>query len=170
MVYCRCEFDAKVWTTIRLSVCDYIDADPVATSVASWLERAIIHDMSRRARQQLITSFLLIASLLFQQVAMAAYVCTMPQMQAGAAAMAKHCAGMKSAPAQLPDTVCQQHCAPDPTSASNPIIPQVPLLALPPLLYVLVLTPVTRSCDYGSDDLFARSDPPTRLRYCRLLI
>ncbi|MDI1253328.1 hypothetical protein [Thermomonas sp.] len=77
---------------------------------------------------------------------------------------------MKSAPGQQPDSVCQKHCAPDPTSASTPTIPPVPVLALPPLLHALVRAPLTRSCDYGSGDVFARSDPPTRLRYCRLLI
>ncbi len=126
--------------------------------------------MSRPARQRLLTSLFLIASLLFQQVAMAAYVCAMPKMQAHSVAMAKDCMGMTSAPALQPDSVCEKHCAPDPTSASTPTIPPIPALGLPPVLHALVLTPAIQRCDYGSAEVFTGSDPPTRLRYCRLLI
>ncbi len=126
--------------------------------------------MSRLARQRLITTLVLIASLLFQQVAVAAYVCTMPKMQFDLAVMADDCAAMESPPAQPPDAVCQKHCSPDASSASTPVIPPVPALALPPLLNAFALAPSSHSCVYASSDVFARSHPPPRLRYCRLLI
>lgn len=126
--------------------------------------------MSRLARQRLIKTLVLIASLLFQQVAMAAFVCTIPQMQVASAIIAKDCAGMKSAPAQPPDAVCQKHCAPDPTSADTSSNPTVPPLTLPPLMHALARVPAMHACAYESAEVFARSDPPTRLRYCRLLI
>lgn len=130
----------------------------------------MIQGMSRHTRQRFMTTLVLIASLLFQQVAMAAYVCTMPQMQAASAMMADDCVAMESPPAQPPDTVCQKHCAPDPTSSDTSSIPPVPALTLPPLLHAFVLAPASRGCVYASSDVFARSHPPPHLRYCCLLI
>jgi len=126
--------------------------------------------MSRLVRQRLITILVLIASLLFQQVAMAAYVCAMPKIQIESVVMADDCAAMESAPAQPPDAVCQKHCAPDLTSADTPSIPPVPALTLPPVLHAFALAPASHSCVYASGEVFARSHPPPRLRYCRLLI
>ena len=124
--------------------------------------------MSCLARQRLITTLMLIASLLFQQVAMAAYVCAMPPMQSESVVMAKHCAGMETVPAQQPDTVCQKHCVPDPTSADTFSMPLVQPLALPPVMHALA--PVLQTSDIALSDVFTRAHPPPRLRYCRLLI
>jgi hypothetical protein len=126
--------------------------------------------MSRPIRQRSITALVLITCLLFQQVAMAALACTMTQMPVNPTAMAHDCEAMASKQVHQADSVCQKHYAPDPTSANTSSIPAVPPLALPPLLHALTLAPVTRSCVYGSGEVFAHSDPPTRLRYCRLLI
>ncbi len=130
----------------------------------------MIHGMSRHARQRFVTSLVLIASLLFQQVAMAAYICTMPQIQVVSVVMADDCATMESPLAQPPDAVCQEHCAPDPTSAEIPGIPPVPALTWPPVLHAFVLAPASQSSVYASSDVFSRAHPPPRLRYCRLLI
>lgn len=128
----------------------------------------MIDGMSRLARQRLIATLVLIASLLFQQVAMAAYVCTPPQITVVSAAMAKDCEGMQSVPAQQPDTVCQKHCAPDPTSADTSSIPPVPPLVLPSVIHAFA--PTTHTVDVASSEVVARVHPPPRLRYCRLLI
>lgn len=133
--------------------------------------------MPRSRRQRSVIVFLLTACLLLQQLAMSAFACTMPLDPAGHASMSMstmtpdcHMAMAAEHPAPATDPLCEKHCSPDATSASTPTIPPVPALALPPLLHVLALAPATRTCDYISGELFARSDPPTRLRYCRLLI
>lgn len=142
----------------------------------------MIHLMSKHARQRLITSLVLVASLLFQQVAMAALACTMPLVLADSASMSMsipmsadmtpdcHAAMAAEHPAPASDQLCDKHCSPDPTSAGTPIIPPILPLALPPLLHALVLTPATRTCDVTSDEVFTRAHPPPHLRYCRLLI
>lgn len=112
----------------------------------------------------------LIACLLFQQVAMAAYACTMTQMPTAPGTMAQDCAAMASELAQRSDPVCQKHCTPDPTTASTQGAPSVPALALPPVLYELTLFEGRDQSAFASDVVFARSDPPPRVRYCRLLI
>ncbi len=132
------------------------------------LDRAIIHGMPRLARQRLMVTLVLITSLLFQQVAMAAYVCTMPQIQVDSAVMAKDCAGMQSEPAQHPDAVCEKHCAPDPTSADTSSIPPVPPLTLPPVIHALA--PTMHTCDVVANAVVARAHPPPRVSFCRLLI
>ncbi|MFS8137662.1 MAG: hypothetical protein ACMG50_05990 [Thermomonas sp.] len=134
--------------------------------------------MPRSRRQRSVIVLLLTACLLLQQLAMSALACTMPRVPVEAApmsmpaTMATDClAAMTAAhPAPASDPVCEKHCSPDATSASTTNIPPVPALALPPLLHTLALAPATLPCDYGSGEAFTRSDPPTRLRYCRLLI
>ncbi|MEO6226403.1 MAG: hypothetical protein ABIO61_00905 [Thermomonas sp.] len=134
--------------------------------------------MPRSRRQRSVIVLLVTACLLLQQVVMSALACTMPLVPAAAAsvsmsaAMTPDCQAMMAAehPAPGIDALCEKHCAPDPTSASTSSIPSIPALALPPLLHALALAPATQSCDYGSGEVFTRSDPPPRLRYCRLLI
>ena len=136
--------------------------------------------MPRSRRQNSLIVFLLTACLLLQQLAMSALACTMPLVPVEAASMSMsmsanmppdcHAAMAAEHPAPASDPLCEKHCSPDPTSASTPSMPPVLPLALPPLLHALVLVPAARICDYGSGEVFARSDPPTRLRYCRLLI
>ena len=123
--------------------------------------------MTRHRRQRLMTSLVLIAFLLFQQVAMAAYACTMTQAPENAAAMSGECAAMST---PLPSTaVCEKHCSPDPTFTNGQTIPVPPALALPPVVHDLVLLQPYRTATINDVPL-ARSDPPPRLRYCRLLI
>ena len=142
----------------------------------------MIHNMSRLARQRLITTLVLIASLLFQQVAMASLACTMPLVPAEPASASMslsmsadmtpdcHAAMAAEHPAPASDPLCEKHCSPDPTSASTPTIPPLLPLALPPLLHALVLAPATHTRNVVSDEVFTRAHPPPRLRYCRLLI
>ncbi len=129
--------------------------------------------MSRSIRQRLATVLIVIASLLFQQFALAAYVCT-ASVPSQTVAMADGCAstasGTASQPIQQPDAICQKHCASDPTSASTQNLLGVPALALPPVIFDLRLSDEPGQATVVTDIAFARWDPPPRLRYCRLLI
>lgn len=126
--------------------------------------------MSRSIRQRSITVFLLIASLLFQQFAMAAYACTMSGLPTDAVVMAEDCPAMASNQGQVPDAVCQKHCAPDPTSPTTQPVPTVPALGLPPVSFILTTSEGFGHSGFLSDIAVARSHPPPRVRYCRLLI
>lgn len=126
--------------------------------------------MRHRPRHRLKVALALIACLLFQQVAMAAYVCTMTQVPTNPVAMAQDCEAMAGEQAERSTALCQKHCAPDPTSASSQLVLTVPALALAPVAYGPMLFPVTNRAAFAADTLFARSDPPPRVRYCRLLI
>ncbi len=123
--------------------------------------------MILRKRQRLAMALLVVASLLFQQVAMAAYACTMTQVQANAVAMSADCAAMTTPASST--AVCEKHCSPDPTFANGQTIPVPPALALPPVVHDLVLFQASRTVAVSNVPL-ERFDPPPRLRYCRLLI
>jgi hypothetical protein len=107
--------------------------------------------------------------LLFQQLAMAAYVCTLPT-QPATMVMAGGCADM--APSMHgTDPRCAEHCA-DHTSA----VPDARLPTLPPLLLPAdwpVLTATLSDCPGRvalPDPTLLRPDPPPSLRFCTLLI
>lgn len=138
--------------------------------LASPLVRSIICRMSRPLRQRSITVLVLIASLLFQQGAMAAFACTMTKVSTDPAATAQDCEAMASQQTRQSSAVCQKHCAPDPTSANTQNLLAVPALALPPVSFGLAISQGAAQAAFVSDVAFARSDPPSRLRYCRLLI
>lgn len=129
----------------------------------------MIFAMGRTKRQRWITALVLIACLLFQQLAMAAYACTMTQMPSDPVAMAQDCETMAAEQVEQSTALCHKHCTPDPTSASSQSVLTVPALALPPVAYGLTLFQGSRVA-FAPDALFARSDPPPRVRYCRLLI
>ena len=124
--------------------------------------------MSRRNRQRSITVLLLIASLLFQQFAMAAYACTMSGVTTTTAI--EDSPAMASNPSQAPDAVCQMHCAPDATSPTTYAVPAVPALGLPPVSFLLTVSDGLGQSGFLSDVAIARAHPPPRVRYCRLLI
>jgi hypothetical protein len=125
--------------------------------------------MTRRRRTLL--GALLIVSLLFQQVAVAALACARtpappPPMPAGM----EHCAQMDMAPvhAQSP-ALCAKHCAPDLSLVTDMAAPGVPTLGLPPAFSLVLETPASHVAQQVEVPI-ARSDPPPRLRYCSLLI
>ena len=126
--------------------------------------------MSRRIRHRSITVLLLVASLLLQQFSMAAYACTMSGVPTTAAMMAEDCPAMASHRVQVPDAVCQKHCSPDPTSPTTQAVPTVPALGLPPVSFTLTTSEGFSHAGFFSDVAFARSHPPPRVCYCRLLI
>jgi hypothetical protein len=117
---------------------------------------------------RLVSALLITFCLLFQQVVVAATVCDMASMPAIGAAMSDHCAGMKMA--KESPGLCRSHCAPDLVVMPDYKWPPIHFVAmLPPPLDLLFEQPLA---DPGVPKLVAvhRSDPPPRLRYCRLLI
>ena len=126
--------------------------------------------MPRRTRRRLQTAFLVIACLLFQQVALAAYFCPMEQMPAETTEMAAHCAEMGMAQQQDNPVLCEQHCNPDHAVATDTVKLSIPALALPPLIPEPAQTRAVAPHLVPGNTLFARSDPPPRLRFCTLLI
>lgn len=129
-----------------------------------------IRPMTRCGRHRMRIALVVILCLLFQQVAMAAYACTLDRMPPDPVVMTEACEqiGMqqvKQAPAQ-----CAKHCAPDlSVAADHAAAPSVPALALPAAAYELVLEQ-PMSHGMSTEVPVARSDPPARLRYCSLLI
>ena len=125
--------------------------------------------MTRRRRPLL--GAVLIASLLFQQVAVAAFACAgslepPPPPPPGM----EHCAQMDMAPAQVQaPALCEEHCAPDRSVLADTAAPGVPALALPPAFPLVLDAPASHVAQQVEVPI-ARSDPPPRLRYCSLLI
>jgi hypothetical protein len=126
--------------------------------------------VTKRARQRLRIALAVIFCLLFQQMALAAYVCPVQQMPSEMMAMAAHCAEMDMRQVQDNPALCAKHCSPDLSTAADHGKLSVPALILPPLPFAPVLmTPVPHVAVQAGIPI-ARSDPPPRLRYCSLLI
>jgi hypothetical protein len=117
---------------------------------------------------RLALALLITFCLLFQQVVVAATACDMTAAPAArVAAMSNHCAGMDMAH-DWP-VLCKSHCAPDLAVVPDYKWPPVHFVAIPLPLDLLLWQPIA---DPDVPKLVAvhRSDPPPRLRYCRLLI
>ena len=126
--------------------------------------------MPLRVRHRLRIALVVILCLLYQQLALAAYVCPMEQMPPQMEAMAEHCAEMGMQQAQDNPALCAKHCSPDFSTPADHAKVSVPALMLPPVTYAPVLaTPVTHVAVQAEIPI-ARSDPPPRLRFCSLLI
>ncbi len=120
----------------------------------------------RRSRMAL----LLVVSLLFQQLSMVAYACAVVQMPAEPAAMVEPCAGMGMPQAPDSPALCEKHCNPDLATTGDHVKLGVPALALPPPVHDPLLVQTPSVACHASMVALERSDPPPRLRYCRLLI
>ena len=115
--------------------------------------------------------------LLFQQLAMAAYVCTLPispsdmVMTGDCAAMGMASQAKASLPHQSPDARCADHCAGNATSAHDVRLPAVPPLLLP-LTSPSLLGTIVHAPDQAPlpDVALHRPEPPPALRFCSLLI
>jgi hypothetical protein len=115
--------------------------------------------------------------LLFQQLAMAAYVCTLPTQQA-TMAMTGACADMAmSAPAShgpsahAVDPRCTEHCADHTSAVPDARVPTLPPLLLPADWPALSVTMTDRPERVTLPDAsLLRPDPPPSLRFCTLLI
>lgn len=124
--------------------------------------------MTRRARQRLRIVVLVIFCLLFQQAALAAYLCPQEQMPSETSAM--HCAEMGMDQAQDNPALCQKHCAPDVLVAADHASPTVPALTWASPIYALVLAQPISHVTVQAEVPIEPSDPPPRLRFCSLLI
>ncbi|KLD80037.1 hypothetical protein Y886_01275 [Xanthomonas hyacinthi DSM 19077] len=116
--------------------------------------------------------------LLFQQLAMAAYVCTLPA-QSATMAMTGACAemGMGAAPAShapdvhATDPRCAEHCSDHTSAVPDARVPSLPPLLLPADWPVLSATMTDRPERVALPDAtLLRPDPPPSLRFCTLLI
>ena len=126
--------------------------------------------MTRRARHRLRIALLVVVCLLFQQAALASYLCPIEQMPAEMGAMAEHCAEMGMAQARDNPALCEKHCNPEHSVAADAVKLSVPPLALPPPMLAPVILQSTSHVAVQADVPIARSDPPPRLRFCSLLI
>lgn len=125
--------------------------------------------MPRRARHRLQMMILVIACLLFQQVAVAAYLCPVEQ-RAAVPAVVEPCADMAMDVATDAPALCAKHCDPDHYLATDAGKLTVPSLAEPPPEFAPALAHAASRLAVRADVPVARSDPPVRLRFCSLLI
>ena len=132
--------------------------------------------LSRRRRA--LSIGLVMFCLLFQQLAMAAYVCTLPT-QPTAMAMTGACAdmAMAAAPAShapsmhAADPRCAEHCADHTSAVPDARVPTLPPLLLPADWPALTATMTDRPERVAlPDPTLLRPDPPPSLRFCTLLI
>lgn len=122
-------------------------------------------------RRQLRSRFVWVALLafLFQQAAMAAYVCPV-EAPSAAQVMMSNCESMDM-PDQTSPSLCEKHCNPDHSTTPDVRAGHVPPTALPLPHFDLaaLLLPPTLAQDY-QDVPTCRSDPPAAERFCRLQI
>lgn len=126
--------------------------------------------MRLRSRYRLRIVLVVILCLLFQQMAMAAYACTLPSMPADLVEMADECGQMGMEAAQESPALCAEHCSPDHVVTPDTGFAQVPPLALPPVHFKpRVAAPLAHQSLAGQRPADCYQPPP-RLRYCSLLI
>ncbi len=129
--------------------------------------------LRRRTRRRLI--WLVTLLLLWQQVALASYVC--PQPAPAAAAMVVHAAmtradSMGTMPMHAHDPLCAEHCAQGASVQPDARAPNVPTSMLPalPLLSQVVHPPVGNVALFAAGAMLLSETPSPRLRFCSLLI
>lgn len=126
--------------------------------------------MPFRRRHRLRIALLVILCLLFQQIAVAAYACTLPDMPSDPVAMSGDCDSMDMDAVQDAPALCAKHCSPDLAVTADTAAPHVPPLALPPLLFEPVLASPHAGIAFAAHGPVDHCGPPPRLRYCSLLI
>jgi len=141
---------------------------PAAVPEATARAPPALLDLHTTRRRRIRIALLTIFCLLFQQMAVAAYVCTL-EAGPGSAVRVADCHQPVPERTELPDPVCAKHCAPDTATSAEARVLSVPAAVLPPLLHLPVLV------GPGGDevrlaDASPAPDPPPRLRYARLLI
>lgn len=131
---------------------------------------------SRRIRLRI--ALLAILSLLFQQVALASYLCSPADIPAGNAAMGTHCDGMAMVdgvnPAKAAPALCTHHCAQQTPTAQDARLPSVPPLLLPALLpptpLAVAASPARLAATRNLAEARRTPGLPPALRYQVLLI
>ncbi|NID17344.1 hypothetical protein [Luteibacter yeojuensis] len=122
-------------------------------------------------RRRVLCIGLVMFCLLFQQLAMAAYVCAVPStdtvMTGACAAMPTHHLPAK----HIVDARCAEHCADHTPAMSDARVPTPPPLLLPMDWPVLTATLMDRPERVAlPDSSLLPPDPPPSLRFCSLLI
>jgi hypothetical protein len=130
---------------------------------------------TRRFRLRL--ALLAVLALLFQQVALASYLCSPADIPANNVAMSTHCDEMPmvkgNTPAKATPVLCAQHCAQQTATTQDARLPNVPPLLLPALLPAAPAVVISPAQVAATRDLAdARRTPglPPALRYRVLLI
>lgn len=119
------------------------------------------------APMRLVFALLTTFCLLFQQMAVAATGCMM-EMPSATTAVSGHCDEM--APVYESAALCKSHCAPEQAVLNKAEWPQVPFVAMFPPKPDFSLDQPLPEQGVPTFNPLHRSDPPARLRYCRLLI
>lgn len=129
-------------------------------------------------RRRVLWTGIALFCLLFQQLAMAAYVCTLPTAPTNVV-MTGDCAGMDmNSAAKTPashhastDPLCAEHCGGTTVSAHDASPPTVPPLLLASTSPTLLGTIAHASHLVAlPNTALHRPDPPPILRFCSLLI
>lgn len=141
--------------------------------------RGMNHVFHIRPRTRRRLAWLVALVLLWQQVAVAAYACSVvPDMNAPVAAVTSSpamaamgdCADMRQVPL---DPLCRQHCQPDQVTQVNVHTASVPfnaLAALPPMLLSVAAVALPSERAFAWLDHRRPRPPIPRLLYCSLLI
>jgi hypothetical protein len=129
-------------------------------------------------RRRVLWTGIVLFCLLFQQLAMAAYACTLPTAATNVA-MTGDCAAMGMGSKARPltahhlstDPRCAEHCSGNTVSAHDANLPTVPPLLLASVSPTLLGT-IAQAPDQVAlpSTALHRSDPPPTLRFCSLLI
>jgi len=126
--------------------------------------------MTRRSRARVILAAT--ASLLFQQIALAAYDCPAePAAAAAVAATSAHCAGESAHLAVDNPALCAAHCAAHTPAPSDSSLKAAAAVWAPAPLFIMIvplLQPVQAA--FRSRAAAPVPDLPPRFRYCSLLI
>lgn len=156
------------WSVGLIKVKRLHEIEPYATQTPPPRSNLEAMHLARRQRLRIILAVIL--CLLFQQVATAAYACTLTSMPPDPVEMAEECSQMGMQVAQDSPALCAKHCSPDQAVTPDTGFAHVPPLALPPVHFEARALPhVTHQVLAGR----VRTDhpgPPPRLRYCSLLI
>ena len=131
--------------------------------------------MHRRTRHRLI--WLVALLLLWQQTALAAYVCATPSDSIAQAALVTPMSSMDEGCAQHQDVpanpLCQKHCLPDHATqveAHTAAVPLSVLTAVPPMLMSFAIAAMPSNRALQRVGHLRASLPPPMLLFCSLLI
>ncbi|TAN02562.1 MAG: hypothetical protein EPN36_16555 [Rhodanobacteraceae bacterium] len=129
--------------------------------------------LKHNRRIRLRIALLAIVAMLFQQTALAAYVCSRADMPVGDTAMTMHYESMPMAQARHDPALCTLHCAHQAQSAQTVNVPAVPPLALPAILrgtFITSLALTPEQASYAHDPLMRSRGVSLALRSQILLI
>jgi hypothetical protein len=126
--------------------------------------------MRLSVRRRFRIALAVIACLLFQQMALATYSCSLDRTPFNAVAMPANCAAMDMQHATDNPALCAKHCAPDLSTSANHNAVSVPPLMLPPVVFHPMLVTTVTHVAVQSAIPIERSDSPPRTRYCSLQI